>query len=181
MTRAESQYLARVARLGCDDEKFWIPVCGWEGLYEVSQIGDVRRIGGSILKPIAHKRTGYLVVNLTNGSLRSQLLLHRVVLSSFVSKLYDSDECCHGDGNRHNCMLVNLRWDTRVGNHADKKQHGTHQAGSKHPLSRLTEEQAAICKTSREPIKALAERFGVSIGCVSKVRYGQTWRHLDQV
>jgi hypothetical protein len=42
----------------------------------------------------------------------------------------------------------------------------------------LTEEQAQIVKYSGRPLKKLASEFGVSFGCVDKIRYGQSWRHL---
>lgn len=169
----------------------WKSVCGWAGLYEVSNMGrirsvqregtssfGVRKYGGKLINPITHKTTGYLVVNLTNKTIRKQLLLHRIVLESFVGVAPDGFEACHNNGIRTDPRLENLRWDTRKGNHADKKCHGTWQGGEKNPSRKLTEDQARAIKTAGEQIDALAEKYGVSRGCIEKVRYGATWAHV---
>lgn len=185
MSLAAKRHLSRVAAK-------WVPAFGWEGLYEVSTNGQVRSVArpsdgkfgdrgpyeGKVLSPIKSRRTSYLVVNLTGGGRRKQVLLHRLVLESFVGPCPDGKEACHNNGNRHDASLANLRWDSRKNNHADKINHGTHPAGAKNPFARLTDAQAAYVKRSRDPLKTLAERFGVSVGCVSKIRYGQTWKHL---
>ena len=171
-------------------EEVWMDCPGWDSFYEVSSHGQVRSKkrpvqtplgissrGGRVLKQIAHS-TGYLCVNLTGGGIRRQELVHRLVLLAFQGPCPIGHQACHGDGVRSNCRLSNLRWDTIAGNHADKKKHGTAQIGSKNPHSRLTEEQAQIVKYSGRPLKKLASEFGVSFGCVDKIRYGQSWRHL---
>lgn len=171
-------------------EEVWRDCPGWGGFYEVSSHGRVRSKrrpvqtplgvstrGGRLLRQIAHS-TGYLCVNLTGGGVRKQELIHRLVLLAFRGQPPDGHQACHKNGIRSDCRLSNLRWDTVSGNHADKQKHGTAQVGVKNPYSRLTEEQARIVKYSGRPLKELASEFGVSFGCVDKIRYGQTWRHL---
>ena len=48
-------------------------------------------------------------------------------------------QACHNDGNRLNCKLENLRWDTISNNHKDKRIHGTWQIGEKANNSKYTE------------------------------------------
>lgn len=55
--------------------------------------------------------------------------VHRLVLEAFRGTCPQGMEGCHNDGNRANCALDNLRWDTPMNNHADKIRHGTN--GSK--------------------------------------------------
>ena len=172
-------------------EEGWVAARGWEGLYEVSNLGGVRSIprlgitafgkrmyGGSLVTPFVHKRTGYLCVNLTKRGKRKQELLHRLVIESFLGDCPKGMECCHNDGDRTNPALKNLRWDTRKGNHADKKNHGTHQEGEKNPFRKLTDEAVREIRASDASLDVLAEKFGVSVGCVSKVRYFSNWRHV---
>jgi hypothetical protein len=171
-------------------EEVWINCPGWDNFYEVSSHSRVRskkrpvqtplgvsNRGGRVLKQIAHS-TGYLCVNLTGGGERRQELIHRLVLLAFKGACPDGYQACHNNGIRSDCQLSNLRWDTVAGNHADKSKHGTAQVGAKNPHSRLTEEQAQVVKYSGKPLKKLALEFGVSFGCVDKIRYGQSWRHL---
>jgi hypothetical protein len=170
--------------------EIWKDVVGWENFYEVSNFGNVRskvrigntdfgerKYGGNQVKKINHN-CGYDVVNLTIKGKRKQVLVHRLVLESFVGLPNDGFECCHNNGNRKDNRLENLRWDTRKNNHADKASHGTAQIGEKNGASKLTEKQARYIKKSNESSLTLSARYGVSKGCIEKVKYGYTWKHL---
>lgn len=168
--------------------EIWIDAFGWEGFYEVSNIGRVRSrkrtgetqygtrcYGGGFVKPISHKTTGYLVVNLTAIGKRKQVLLHRLVLLSFIGPPGSGNEACHNNGNRHDPKLDNLRWDSRKNNNKDKIAHGTLPIGEKNGFSKLTLQQAQEIKKTKTSIHELAKRFGVSASCCKKVRAGETW------
>lgn len=70
----------------------WLPVPGWEGLYEVSDLGRVRSLprpggnnrlyGGKLLKPHVHK--GYPMVPSAGGGERTMTQVHRLVLEAFT-------------------------------------------------------------------------------------------------
>jgi hypothetical protein len=172
--------------------EIWKPVVtfGLEKFYEVSSLGNVKSLirsgktnfgirmyGGKKINPFV-SNSGYLCVNLTYKGFRAQCTVHTLVLEAFVGKKPEGMECCHNDGNRLNANLDNLRWDTKKNNHADKKIHGTNQAGSKNPSSKLTEEQAFFIKHSKLSPKDLCERYGVSRGCIEKIRHGINWKHI---
>lgn len=118
----------------------WKPVLGYEGYYEVSDLGNVRGLPrqvvhggrsapgalvwktGKDLSPGRHV-CGYLFVNLQmRGSIKPRTV-HRIVLEAFCGPKPDGMEACHGNGIRTDNRLANLRWDTRRANHADKKIH----------------------------------------------------------
>ncbi len=122
-----------------DDEE-WRPVVGWEGLYEVSDLGRVRSLDrmvssglgrtklyrGRVLVGKIAPSTGYRVCTLTSGAgRRKYALIHRLVLEAFVGPCPEGMECCHGDGDRANASLTNLRWDTRSANTIDAVTHQT--------------------------------------------------------
>lgn len=120
-------------------EERWKPAPGYEGLYEVSDRGQVRSIprprrqwhGGiatvpeRILRQDVGKR-GHRRVTLHSAGKRSRFLVHRLVLTAFVGPCPDGMEGCHGDGNPANNHLENLRWDTKPANSADSIRHRTH-------------------------------------------------------
>ena len=172
------------------DNEQWKPIVGWEGFYEVSDLGRVRSssregtttfgrraYGGTIVKPFPSTR-GYAAVNLTRRGARAQIHVHKAVLEAFVGPRPKGMQACHFDGDRSHAALRNLRWDTVSNNHADKVRHGTDSRGAKNPNAILTSGAAIEIRNSSLPLKRLAAKFGVSLGCVEKVRYGSTWRHL---
>ena len=97
----------------------WKDVVGYEGLYKVSNKGNVysvgrinsqcKKIGGIILKP-GYTRGGYLLVNLCeNGKVKSKYI-HRLVLEAFVENPNNLPEVNHKDENPSNNELSNLEW-----------------------------------------------------------------------
>lgn len=171
--------------------EIWKNVVGLENYYEVSNLGDIRSKtrkgvtsfgernygGNKVLKKINHKN-GYDVVNLTTKDSRKQYLVHRLVIEAFIGLQPDGMECCHNNSDRKDNKAENLRWDTRKNNHADKLLHGTWQFGEKIGTSKLKNWQAKEIKYSDVSLDLLSKKFNVSRGCVEKIRYNQTWKHL---
>ena len=115
----------------------WRAVVGFEGSYEVSNLGRVRsldrmlpwkrtlrtgtvvdclrRHAGRILVPQA-KEAGHLWVQLGRGE---QVYVHHLVLEAFVGPAPAGTVCCHWDDVPAHNNLKNLRWDTRSANVAD--------------------------------------------------------------
>lgn len=161
----------------------WKDVVGWENLYQVSDLGNVRSIkrkantifgerdyAGFNLSPIKCSN-GYSAVNLTNGNKRKQYNIHVLVLSAFVCDRPAGYDACHNDGNRSNCKLSNLRWDSRKNNHADKIKHGTVQ----HNIKKITKEIADTIKKLNISNKDIASMYGISKTQVWRVKTGRSW------
>lgn len=126
------------------DEK-WLPIAGWEGLYEVSDLGRVKslerkarnRSGMRRVRERVLKQTpgtdGKLHVGLHRNGLVSSRVVHRLVLEAFVGPCPEGLEACHGPGGALDNRLCNLRWDTRSSNQHDAVREGTHhQSGKTH-------------------------------------------------
>lgn len=106
----------------------WLPIPGFEGRYEVSNLGRVRS-RTRVLKPSAGS-TGYPHVSLPDSSARSGFRVHYVhalVTLAFLGPRPEGQQVRHGDGDRTHCALANLSYGTPVENEADKKRHGTHE------------------------------------------------------
>jgi hypothetical protein len=177
------------------EEWRWVP--GWEGFYEVSNYGSVRSVDRLItwetrLGPRASMLTGkprsptigtdgYLHVTLSRpGPKRENLAVHRLVALAFLGPPPPGSEVCHNDGVRTNNKISNLRWGTRASNFADKLAHGTAGMGPKHPMAKLSEEEALLVLRSSDSGIALAARLGVSPNTIYDIRGRRSWRHLDQ-
>lgn len=157
----------------------WRAVPGFEGLYEVSDLGRVRRVGGRVL---ALKRAGrgYRSVARSAGGVISYRYVHRTVLAAFVGPCPAGNEGCHNDGDRENNRRANLRYDTPAANQADRRKHGTDQLGENNACAKLTE--ADVIQIRRlvqgRTHGQVAGLFGVDRGTVSKIARRERWSHV---
>lgn len=117
----------------------WKPIVGWEGLYEVSSLGQVRGVSRSL--PMRDGRTytkepkvlapqwggrGYAAVKLRRPGVEKRVVIHREVLKAFVGPCPPGMEACHNNDVRQDNRLTNLRWDTSTANHLDAVANGKH-------------------------------------------------------
>lgn len=119
----------------------WLPVPGYEGLYEVSDQGRVRSLDrivvmkngrrrptpGKILKPEFRRNTGYHGVALSKDGISRTHYVHRLVLMAFRGLPGPGQEGCHGNDIRTDNRLENLRWDTHHANVHDCIDRGRHR------------------------------------------------------
>ena len=171
----------------------WRDVPGWEGWYQVSSQGRVRSVDrtitqrsrwgeqtrvmkGRILRP-GKCSNAYLSVFFSRPGVQSKQnqLVHRLVAIAFLGDPPLHHEVCHMNGDRTDNRVVNLRWDTRQGNIADKLIHGTDNRGEKNSQSKLSKEDVLNIRTSTlrsnllalsEPVKAGHGYFLVSRQCM---------------
>jgi len=131
------------------------------------------------LKPIL--RGGYPTVNLARGGKKTICKIHRLVLEAYVGPCPEGMVACHGDGDRANNDLSNLRWDTPRANSDDSLRHGTRALGSRCRASKLTEDDVfQIRRLRAEGVRTgeLSSRFGVTQKNVQAIICRRSWRHL---
>lgn len=103
--------------------EMWKDVKGFEGWYQVSNLGNVRRIApvnGSPrcknLKPWINTR-GYSYVTLNVHCKKTVFRLHRLVAEHFIGNPNKTKtDINHIDGNKRNNAAANLEWCTRSEN-----------------------------------------------------------------
>lgn len=99
----------------------WRPVVGYEGLYEVSDWGNVRSLNYNktnqvkLLKQVAAK-DGYLVVCLHKNGKQKEGKIHRLVATAFIPNQDDKPTVDHINGNKTDNRVENLRWATQMEN-----------------------------------------------------------------
>lgn len=90
----------------------WKNVVGYEGLYEVSDQGNVRNsVTGRVLKP-KHDRWGYLRVNLYKDRRQKSHLIHRLVARAFIQNPENYPQVNHKDEDKENNAVENIEWCT---------------------------------------------------------------------
>lgn len=135
------------------------------------------------LKPRPMKG-GYVTVALYHNKKRTDRLVHRIVLETFVGACPDGMEACHADHDPSNNRLDNLSWGTHQENVQQSVDVGRISAilpGESHAQSKLTEDD--IREIRRLAIEGvghaeLARRFGVKRGYISTVARFRSWKHL---
>jgi hypothetical protein len=132
------------------------------------------------LKLNKNKKGYFTTGTKVNGKSRPELV-HRMVLDAFYEKPFENAVCRHLDGNPSNNHYTNLKWGTLQENAADRKAHGTYYQGHEHCNSKLTLEQAAYIKQSRDKVRLLSEMFNVSISTIEGIRYGKTYKNIEVV
>lgn len=97
------------------ERDMWKPVVGYEGLYEVSDQGEVRRIlkDGRTRPMKIYKGNKYHTVCLCKNGVGTTSNVHRLVAEAFIGKSEKKKEINHKDGNKHNNRADNLEWVTQ--------------------------------------------------------------------
>lgn len=102
----------------------WQPVKGYEGLYEVSDIGRVRSLkyGKERIMKTRKNTCGYLQVNLCKDGQKKMLLVHRIVAEAFIPNPQGLETINHKDEVKTNNIVSNLEWMSMK----DNINYGTH-------------------------------------------------------
>lgn len=172
----------------------WRDVPGYEGFYQVSSFGAVRSLDRVVFG--AKKQTvkgrllserdngnGYKFVTLWSGGRQENMYVHRLVLLAFSGPSEKGLSACHNDGDRSNNRLSNLRWDTTIANHADKKIHGTLRQGGRCYQAKLSDIDIQSIRrmlSAGFEQKEVAKLFGISQPSVSDIKHGRTWKHVPE-
>ena len=108
-------------------EEKWRDIPGYEGLYQVSDLGRVRSLDrvkehyprerkaytkfmeGRILKPYCDPR-GYRFVGLHTNNKREKFLIHRLMAMAFIENPEYYRDVVFKDGDRSNLVIDNLMW-----------------------------------------------------------------------
>ena len=111
-------------------KRIWKDIEGFEGLYQVSNLGEVRSLTreitrydgytqsyiGKILKQSNHK--GYFLVSLCENSIYKHIYVHTLVAQAFLPNPNNYNEINHKDENKHNNCVWNLEWCDRSYNNS---------------------------------------------------------------
>jgi hypothetical protein len=171
----------------------WKDVIGFEGEYEVSNMGNVRSLDkiircntgwrthkGQLLKP-NHDRGGHPRVSLMREQKATYKFVHTLMMESFVGPRPKGFHVCHNNGVADDNRLENLRYDTPKGNTADKKVHGTDGTGSRNPFAKLDEDKVSKIKKLRREgrsVKSLAKQFDSCVSGIYTILRGESWQHV---
>ena len=90
--------------------EIWKDIKGYEGLYQVSSLGRVKR--RNKLLRLNTNTYGYKHVTLSKGNVKKTAVVHRLVASAFIENPLGLPQINHKDGNKSNNAVSNLEWVT---------------------------------------------------------------------
>lgn len=120
----------------------WVDVVGYEGLYMVSNLGNIKskdRISNNMWGELIKKgkklsfpknNEGYKVGNLTKNKIYKYFKLHRIVAIAFIPNPTSKEEVNHINGIRDDNRVENLEWCT-------KRENQCHSARNKNCSSKF--------------------------------------------
>lgn len=171
----------------------WKAIPGYEGLYEVSDLGRVRSLGREFIDKMGRLRIfkSKILKSATSTQRRVSVVLytsegcktygvHNLVALAFIGERPDGYDTCHLDGDSTNNRLDNLRYDTRGQNQVDM-----YRQGSVGPRGKLTIEQILeirkLYDTKQKKQCELAIIFGVHQTNISYIvrRLSYQWLNDD--
>lgn len=126
--------------------EIWKDVPGYEGFYQVSNLGRVKSLDrtirharfGSVKRKgkelrQAVDRYGYMRVGIFNGNDKKIWSVHRLVATAFIPNPENKETVNHINGNKQDNRVENLEWNTQVENL--KHSYATGLNGSKNHMN----------------------------------------------
>lgn len=162
--------------------RIWRPVSDYEGLYEVSNYGEVRRTDGTMMQGNINSY-GYRVVRLTKNGRPKDKKVHRLVALAFIPTVSGKDFVNHKDGDKLNNYVENLEWVTRGENnrHAATILQVSTEARPVWQLSLDGEPQALYLNTTIAANMVQGNQMMVAACCkgTAQTAYGHRWEYAD--
>ena len=166
-------------------DEIWKPVIGYEGLYEVSNLGrvkSVKRQGNNIERIIKTWSGKYLTVVLSKNGKSKTHKLHRLIAIAFIPNSNGYKIVNHKNANKHDNRVDNLEWCNYSMNNKHAYMMGLiDQSGENNGNSKITAREAkfiryikAICpEISNGDISRF---YGISRSEVGNVVNNLNWK-----
>ncbi len=150
--------------VGLMEPEIWKDIIDWEGIYQISNYGNVRSLDRFIavkskkgrflagkVRKLLFMKNGYVSVNLvdTESGKSTRNSVHVFVAQSFIKNTENKPCVNHKDGNKHNNFVNNLEWCT----YKENAQHAL-KTGLTKP-HKLTEKQKENIREKAKSYKHL--------------------------
>lgn len=175
--------------------EIWKPIKGYEGLYEVSNLGRIKAFKKQVNKGKCNRsweehclnygkdKSGYFRTNLSKNGTNKTVKVHRIVAQAFIPNPENKPTVNHKNGIKTDNRAENLEWATQSENmqHACdnqlKRNDGEHNSQSK-----LTWENVRYIRSvykQKDPLFGaipLSKKFGVHRKTISRIAAYQYWK-----
>lgn len=172
-------------------EEIWKDIEGYEGLYQVSNLGRVKSLerykeNHTKLQKIREKikrlrihTAGYLVADLYKENESKTFFVHRLVAQAFISNENNLPQVNHIDGNKENNRVENLEWCTNQENQKHAYKIGLHKTRNMEKsilaMTKVTSKKVKCLETGiiYNSIAEAGRYYNISSNLISKVCKGK--------
>ena len=155
----------------------FLSVAGYDGLYEVSNLGNVKSLrSGKLLKQASNK-DGYKMVSLTKNGKSRGFSVHRLVALTFIPNSQGLPEVNHKDENPSNNCADNLEWCTRkynlnYGGYRERMSKTQKEIGTHNKSVSAYDKDGKFVK-SYDSITKAEDELGIGNNCISQCLRGK--------
>jgi len=169
-------------------KEIWKDVPGYEGRYQVSNLGRVKslrrkdslgRIVKEKIRAFKYCKNGYHTMTLDGDTRRKTEKVHRLVLLAF--KGYSKLEVNHINGVKTDNRLENLEYCNHSSNMMHARLTGLiNNKGERSGTSKLSKDQVLEIRSLKGHLtqSKIAEMFNVSEGQIQKILSNKRWKHI---
>ncbi len=168
-------------------EEVWKDVIGYEGLYQVSNFGNVKSLGNEFSRKerflkLSPQSRGYLTVVLQKNATRKTVLAHRLVAEHFIYNIESKSQVNHIDGDKTHNIVSNLEWVSHRENLDHAIKNNLTLKGEENRNSKLKDVDVIKIHSLLQKgvtTKELSETYSVSYSTIHGIRTNRYWKHLN--
>ena len=172
------------------------PIKGFEGLYEISDNGEVITLPRILSTPtskymLKERKTkgykthkGYLTFDFRRRGGKC-VLVHRLVAEAFIPNPNNLPQVNHKDGDKTNNVVSNLEWCDNSFNQLHAFKNKLQKGEFNHPNSKLTYNDVVYIKSNYQKgilgkgMKSLAKKFNVSHSTIQQIINGNSYKNIN--
>lgn len=164
-------------------KEIWKDIAGFEGLYQVSNFGRVKRIAQThpVRNQVARfypekilstyiNMHGYEMVQIKKNGKHFGKQIHRIMAEAFIPNPRGLEQVNHRNGAKHDNRLENLEWISRRGN----SLHAVYELKAK--VGKTPCRRIRCVETGRiyPSVRSAARDMGIAAICISRAANGYT-------
>lgn len=155
----------------------FLSVAGYDGLYEVSNLGNIKSLRSGKLLKQANNREGYKLVSLTKNGKSKAFSVHRLVALAFIPNPENLPEINHKDETHDNNCADNLEWCTRkynlnYGTYRERMSKTQKEAGTHNKSVSAYDKDGKFVK-SYDSITKAEKELEIGKNCISQCLRGK--------